>query len=107
MSLLLDDSPPAATGSSIGNSGLSGSCTGKKGASGSAIGTIGLSGTVTGIAASVVFTPIVVSAGSYGGHRYGNQINYRRKIEREIQEDDEELLEILNIIMVTEDKWAA
>ena len=107
MSLLLDLGAPAATGSSIGNTGLSGSCTGKKGAVGSVIGSIGLSGTVTGIAVSVVYTPFVVSAGSYGGHSYGNRVNYRRKIEREIQEDDEELLEILNIIMVTEDKWAA
>ena len=60
-----------------------------------------------GIPPPIVYTPIVVSVGVYGNYRYSNRIDYRRKLEREIQEDDEELLEILNIIMVTEDKWAA
>lgn len=59
----------------------------------------------------VVIPPVVIPPSGGGSFGYGNRthtwLRHQRLIEQAIQNDDEELLEIIQIIMATEQEWAA
>lgn len=88
-----------AIGSIVGNSGISGVDSSRKGGLGVLTGSFGLSGSIETSHSLVVI--------SRSGGRTKTWISHQQAREQAISNDDEELLEILQIIMLEEERWAA